>query len=60
MRHTSAKQREQTAAEQISKGRIAAATYRITLAHAGYFLYFTMSWEMPPKLTTSPRDPVPT
>jgi len=28
--------------------RIAAATWRVTSAHARYFLYSTMGWEMSP------------
>ena len=31
-----------------AKGRTAAATYQIALAHARYSLYFTVGWEMPP------------
>jgi len=39
---------KQVAAVLTAKGRIAAAIYRITLAYAGYFLYFTMGLEMSP------------
>jgi len=35
------------AAVLTATGRIAAATYRITLTHNGYYLYFTMRREMP-------------
>ena len=34
------------AAVLTAKGRIAAATYRITLSYAGYSLYFTMGRDM--------------
>ena len=34
------------AAVLTAKGRIAAATYRITLAHVGDSLYFTMGWSL--------------
>jgi len=40
--------RKQVAEVLTTKGRIAAANYRITLASAGYSLYFTKSQRMPP------------
>ena len=41
------------AAVLTAKGRIAAATYRLTLALPGYSIYFTAAPEMPPKLLFS-------
>ena len=41
------------AAVLTAKGRIAAATYRITLSHAGYSLYFTMGRDMSLKFSLS-------
>jgi len=35
---------------------MAAATYRITLARAGYFLYVTTGREMPPKLSINDNN----
>ena len=49
---------EQAAAVMAAKGRMAAATYRVTLAHAAYSLYFTLSREMPlPKLSILDGNP---
>jgi len=45
-------QSQQVAAVLTAKGRIAAATYQITLAHAGYSIYFTNGDA--PKTATSP------
>ena len=42
------------AAVLTATGRIAAATYRITLTHNGYYLYFTMRREMPPAKKIAP------
>ena len=39
---------QSVAAVLSAKGRTAAATYQIALAHARYSLYFTVGWEMPP------------
>ena len=49
-----------TAAVLTAKDRIAAATYRITLAHSGYFLYFSTGRDMAPtKTAASPGDAGP-
>ena len=48
---------KQVATVLTAKGRIAAATYRITFAHTGYSysMYFTMGREMPePQITLDP------
>jgi len=37
-----------------AKVHIAAATQRITLAYAGYYLYFAVGWEMPPQKKLHP------
>ena len=44
---------QQVAAVLTATGRIAAATYRITLARAAYSLCFTLGREMPPKIAPS-------
>ena len=41
------RQLQQVAAVKVLNGRMAAVTWRITLAHAGYSLHSTMSREMP-------------
>ena len=41
---------KRVAAVLLVTGHVAAAAYQISLAHTGYYLYFTMGWEMPPKL----------
>jgi len=45
---------QQAAAVLTAKGRIAAATYRTTLVHAGYLACFKMGQEMPPKIAAFP------
>jgi len=44
---------QQVAAVLTATGRIAAATYRITLARAAYSLCFTLGRKMPPKIAPS-------
>jgi len=45
---------KQVATLLVAKGRIAAATYRITFANAGYSTYFTIGREMFPEIAPSP------
>jgi len=51
---------KQVATVLIAKGHIAAATLQITLAFTGYSVYFTMGWEMHPKLPVRLEDSGPT
>ena len=39
-----------------AEGRIVAVTYRITLSHARYSLYFTMGRKMNPQIAPSPEE----
>jgi len=46
--------KDKAAAVLMVKGRIAAATYRTTLVHAGYSACFKMGQKMPPKIAPFP------